>query len=388
MILRGRRIHIAGSTSPDSDPKKLAYAHSLVAQLVDMLANEGAAFIVPFGKEPFLNDRENGPSIIFDWTVAETIHKALKEGRTQPSGPNGRLIATVATTKLDQHIPGNRRVIFDDLRKANAIAMDFLASGWSGGAFRRQRYAQMGDIFIGISGGEGVEHAAVEYSSKGKPVIPLDLKLGSSMSDGAGGAGRLFERALAEPTQFFRVGKEHSAADLLHRIKTHDAEAPISDVVAATKDLLAALQAPRAFYVRLLNKKHSDFPSVEDFFRNTVDPVVKDLGYDPLEMGIGDNEYAWMNEAIFDSLHHSAAAVVDLTGLRPNCFMELGYGLGNKQRIIVTSRDDTEISFDAFALEAFRWNASDPTPDRIEGLRKYWARNINAPPLVRPREAK
>ena len=388
MNLGGRRIHIAGSTSPDSDPKKLAYAHALVAQLVDVLVNEGATFIVPFGKEPFLNDRADGPSIIFDWTIAETIHKALKEGRAQPSGPNGRLIATVATMKIDQHIPANRRAIFDDLRKADAIAMDFLSPGWSGGAFRRQRYAQMGDIFIGISGGEGVEHAAVEYSSKGKPVIPLDLKLGSSMSDGSGGAGRLFERALAEPAQFFRVNSGHSAADLLHRIKTHDAEALVSDVVAAVKDLLAALQAPRAFYVRLLNKKHPDFASVEDFFRNTVDPVIKDLGYDPLEMGIGDNEYAWMNEAIFDSLHHSAAAVVDLTGLRPNCFMELGYGLGHKQRVIVTSRDDTEICFDAFALEAFRWNAADAPADRIKALRTHWARNINAPPLVRPREAK
>ena len=42
--------------------------------------------------------------------------------------------------------------------------------GWSAGAFRRQRLAQLGDILIGVSGGQGVEQLAIEYSSTGKPV--------------------------------------------------------------------------------------------------------------------------------------------------------------------------------------------------------------------------
>ena len=75
---------------------------------------------------------------------------------------------------------------------------------------------------------------------------------------------------------------------------------------------------------------------MEAFFRNTVDPFVTDLGYAPCQMGVGKNDFAWMNQAIFDTLHHSAVVLVDLTGIRPNCFMELGYALGNNQRVIVT----------------------------------------------------
>src|SRR6185436_18647365 len=129
----------------------------------------------------------------------------------------------------------------------------------------------------------------------------------------------------------------------------------IENVVSAVINLLRALVPLRVFYVRLLNEKFPEYPSVEHFFRTTVDTLVTELGYEPLQMGIGKNEFAWMNQAIFDSLHHSSVALVDLTGLRPNCFMELGYALGNKQRVIVTARDDTKISFDAFALEAFQW---------------------------------
>src|SRR4051812_9230625 len=67
------------------------YIHSLVSELVAALASEGATFVVPFGKEPLLKDREDGPSIIFDWTVAEAVIDALKAGKARASGPNGRL---------------------------------------------------------------------------------------------------------------------------------------------------------------------------------------------------------------------------------------------------------------------------------------------------------
>ncbi len=388
MDIRGRRIHIAGSASPEADESKLEYAHTLVSQLVAAVASEGAAFIVPFGKEPFLTDPSDGLSIIFDWTVAASVHRALLANRATASSTNGRLITSLATSKTDEQIPATRRPIYDGLRDANAVALEFLDSGWTAGAFRRQRLAQLGDILIGISGGEGVEHLAVEYSAKGKPVIPLDIQLGASQRDGSGGAARLFGRALARPADFFRVNNGCSPGDLLDRTRTRDATVPIPNVVTAIISLLHALTPPPVFYVRLLNDKHADYAKVEAFFRTTVDPFVKNLGYAPVQMGVGKNEFAWMNQAIFDTLHHSAVVLVDLTGLRPNCFMELGYALGNNQRVIVTVCEGTDFPFDAFALEAFRWNESEPPDVCLERLRIHWQRNIDMPSLVKPKEAR
>ena len=205
MNIRGRRIQIAGSADIEADESKLAYVHSLVSELSLALAREGASFVIPFGREPLLKDRADGPSIIFDWTVAEAAHRMLKQGLAQSSSPNGRLVATLATTKTDSQIPLARRHIFDELRTSDAVNIEFLDPGWNAGAIRRRRSAQLGDVLIGVSGGEGVEHLAVEYSSQGKPVIPLDIQVGSSERDGAGGASRLFERALAQPDVFFRV---------------------------------------------------------------------------------------------------------------------------------------------------------------------------------------
>jgi hypothetical protein len=381
MNLRGRRIHIVGSAHPDSDQVKLTYVHNLIAKLTTALIDKGATFVIPFSKEPLLRDRENGPSIIFDWTVSEKAYEALCSGSALANGPNGRFVATIATSKTDSNIPESRRSIYEGLRDKLALSMEVLNPGWTAGAIHRERLAQLGDILIGVSGGQGVEHLAVEYSSKGKPVIPLDIKIGSSQNDGSGGAGRLFEKALATPNDFFRVEDGESAANLLDRTRTRDCTADTDKVVTAIIDLLQKLLPPRVFYVRLLNPDISENASVEKFFRGTVDPFVKELGYEPLQMGIGKNEFAWMNKAIFDSLHHSSVVLVDVTAQRPNCFMELGYALGNIQRVILTARKDTRIAFDVSALEAFQWEETEDPSKQLERFRAHWERNINMPNL-------
>ena len=388
MNLRGRRIHFAGSSAPDADETKLNYAQSLVTKLTAALAAQGATFVIPFGREPRLTDRIDGPSIIFDWAVAETVGKALKNGVAKATGLSGRLISTVSTSRTDENIPETRRALYSELRAAGAIEMKFLEPGWTAGALQRQALAKAGDILIAISGGQGVEQLAIEYSTNGKPVIPLDLQLGASSRDGSGGAARLFDRALSDHSTFFKTLDGRSAVDLLDQTRTRNGEIDADIVTAAVTKLLNALAPPRAFYVRILNSKLPDYPDVESFFRTTVDSLVTDLGYKPFEMGLGENEFAWMNQAIFDSLHHASVAVVDITGIRPNCLVELGYALGNQQNVILTARDGTDFPFDVFALEAFLWKGGEEPKAQLHRFKTHWERNINMPKLVRPNQAK
>ena len=237
-----------------------------------------------------------------------------------------------------------------------------------------------------MSGGQGVEHLAELYALSGKPVIPLDLDLGSSANDGSGGATRLAQKALEHPERFVRLADPGAAAGLLTRVSTRGGREDISEVVTAISDLIRALAPPSAFYVRLLNDSYEDYDSVERFFRGVVDPAVDQLGYRPIEMGRNSNEYAWINEAIFDSLHHSAVAIVDLTGLRNNCLMEYGYALGRAQRVILTARKGTLLPFDTQAIDCHMWEDDVEDTERIAQFQEYWRRNIDRPPLVKPRE--
>src|SRR5437879_10981282 len=125
MELLGRRIYIDGSADTEGNEDKLKYAHSLLSQLSFALASEGCTFVIPFGAEPFLKGRNEGSSIVFDWTVAEVVCRALRDGRAQPFSSSGRLIATFSTSKTEEQIPRNRRPIYDELRERNAISMEF-----------------------------------------------------------------------------------------------------------------------------------------------------------------------------------------------------------------------------------------------------------------------
>ena len=46
-----------------------------------------------------------------------------------------------------------------------------------------------------------------------------------------------------------------------------------------------------------------------------------------IEMGTERRDHAFIDVGIFENLHFSSVVIVDVTGERPNCFIELGYAL-------------------------------------------------------------
>ena len=382
MNLAGRRICIAGSASASTDPKLLSYGHTLVTELARALISRGALLLCGVGKNPRLTGDANSPALIFDWDVIEILAQELKRGNVTPGTPQGHAFAAIFTSKTASHIPPDKIAAWDCLINAKAVGIEYVQPGWTSGAVRRSHQARLSDILIAIGGGEGVEHLAREFLAQGKAVIPLDLRLGASTEDGTGGAHRLFGELQADPRSFVKLAKPESAGAILSRMDTAGGTKPFAKVVEAILDLIAELLPPNAFYVRLLNTNAPEFASVEWYFRQVVDPVVTGFGYHPVEMGRTDSSSPWINTQIFEKIHYSAVTIADLTGVRPNCFMELGYGFGRQRRMIITAKEGTDIPFDASPIEARMWNDATPVPKLMEELRDYWKRNINRPPLV------
>jgi hypothetical protein len=147
--------------------------------------------------------------------------------------------------------------------------------------------------------------------------------------------------------------------------------------------LMLDLAPPKAFYVRLLNPRHEAFTRVEAFFRHVVDPVVTAAGFQRVEMGTDTTEHAFINVGIFDTLHFASVAVVDITGERPNCFIELGYALRG-QRVIITAEEGTPLPFDQNAIPCHFWQKNLHNQKRQELLAEFWHKNVDRPPLVQP----
>ena len=166
-------------------------------------------------------------------------------------------------------------------------------------------------------------------------------------------------------------------------VTTRKGTEPDAEIAGRLISLLSMLAPPRAFYVRLLKKGHDHFGVVEAFFRGVVDPVVRAAGFERVELGTDETEYGFINVGIFDTLHFASVAVVDLTGSRPNCFIELGYAFGRAIRVIVTAEEGTKLPFDTDAVPCHFWKPDMNDKDRQQELEMFWSKNIDRPPLVR-----
>lgn len=382
----GRRIQIAGSANGKTNIDLIRYAHEIVRALTKSIISAGGGIVVGAGKEPRPdNSSPNVPSLLFDWTALEAVAESLQQNQTIWPLKLGLPIVVILSEKSESEIPDDRRQLYNTLVKSGQVRFEGIMPGARAAVFVRERQATFGDALVILGGGTGVEHLANLYLSRRKPVIPLDLALGASRDDGTGGASRLAKEARAEPGRFFRFNPTFANMEgtALASIVTRDGNVPATEVVANILDILAKLAQPTAFYVRLLNQDHPKFTAVESFFRNVVDSVVAETGMVRVEMGTDKSEHPFMNVAIFDNLHYSSVAIVDITGERPNCFIELGYALGNHNRVLVTAEKGTTLPFDQEAIPCHFWKPSGPLTKRKEAFVEFWKNNINRPPIIK-----
>ena len=250
------------------------------------------------------------------------------------------------------------------------------------GGVIREKQALKGDVLVAIGGGAGVEQLAKIYLDEGKSVIPLQCDLGAIVGDGNGGSSYLHGLALSETSSFFEL--RDGAGSSTGRLSTLRiaADCEPSAVAEATRSLIVDLSPPRAFYVRLLREDMDEFEPVESFFRGAVDPVVIESGFTPYEVGRHRSQSAFMNVEIFEGLHRAALVVADLTGVRPNCTMELGYALARRRRVVVTAMHGTLLPFDSDKLPTHFWNPEQPEEGLRTAFQAWLEQHIDMPPLV------
>ena len=84
--------------------------------------------------------------------------------------------------------------------------------------------------------------------------------------------------------------------------------------------------------------------------------VVESLGFKLVIVdGRKTSEESITNLEIFTKLHRSNVVIADMTGERPNNFIELGYALRGDSRVLVTARQGSNRPFDTDAIPCHIW---------------------------------
>ncbi|NLD92517.1 MAG: hypothetical protein GX639_07590 [Fibrobacter sp.] len=372
-----RRIHITGSISDDNNiatAEEVNRARNLIKAIVIDLIKAGACFVVPIDAEKMRSD--NLPKC-FDWLIWDTINDNL---HLRPSNATNPMIIAVKHHKNEVQIPEKYVGIWDRLRNSDLVQIEN-AAHWNMNSKRMEMQAQHGEILLTIGGGEGVLFLANLYHDAGKPVIPINLKLCTPNT----GALRIFEFGLSgnNAQRLFRTENGTTPHNWLNRIDM-TARKSVENQKQDIMNLLEALVPPTAFVVRLLNPEHSEYNDVQNFFDTVVQPVIEtDLGF-KLTVVDGNQpfEFAHIDQEIFTKLHRSSIVLADITGLRPNCLLELGYALGRGLPTLVLAKEGINPPFDITTFSGHHWKTNGSATERKNSFIAHYKAVINRPPLV------
>ena len=377
--LFGRRIHIAGSVSKDPlvAPKaEVERARKLIELLVPRLVERGATFVLPIDKE---KTRDDGLPICFDWLVLRVLNDCM--GSRPADAPEPYAVA-VQHHKTEKQIPRDLAGLWQDFRNSGHVDIRNIGH-WDMYSKRMEAQASRGDVLIALGGMDGVLNLANLYHDAGKPVIPLNLPITPS----GAGARRLFDDvglSVFNSSRLFRTKSRRAAHEWMAQISFMSVGRTSEQQVADVLRLLDSLEPPRAFVVRLMNEMEDLHSAVSDLFDLVVYPVVKEeYGYE-LVVVDGSQPYTsgTIPQDIFEKLHRSQVVVVDLTGMRPNCLVELGYALGRGLPTMMLAQDGEKLPFDIQGIPIYYWKSDDPVDKGRAKFREYWTNNIDRPHLV------
>ena len=378
--LFNKTIQIAGSSSKDTEMQIIQFSHDLIKFITKKLLERGAIIVSTVGREDRSNPSDaTTPSLVYYWDVLEALYEYAKTMSFSEKIKNS--VKIVSSEKTETQIPENRKQIWHELTSRNIVSLKHINPGWNAGAYKRQKQEKLSDALIILGGGEGVEHLASLYIAHGKEVLPLDIPLGSSRGDGIGGSFLLSRFAIVDPKRFIPRINENTASRLasLSYERWKNSHEDYANLIV---DFLEISVRPQVFYVRLLNKNEKEYPQVENFFRSVVDPIVEQFQYFARDMGVSEVNSAFLNTEIFYELHNSSVVITDISGLRPNCFIELGYAFGLNKKVLPTAIKGTKLPFDQSAIPCHFWDPKLSVEEQKESFLDFWIKNIDRPPLV------
>ena len=180
--MHGKFIMLSGSASPSCHADKLDIAFQFVRSFTGEVLRRGGGLVVLAGDEESTMD-EHGAPHVFDWLALREVEN-YAETTTGDSRPYARVV--MSDEAPESKIGDTNLRLLRNLEQRNVVELcPIRRELFTGGEYRKVM-AERADAVLAIGGGKGTYSAGTEMVAQGKPVLPLDLQLGSIADDGDG----------------------------------------------------------------------------------------------------------------------------------------------------------------------------------------------------------
>ena len=224
--MKGKFVLISGTASLSCEDEKLSVALEFIQHFTRQVLQRGGGIVVLAGDEESTKDQKGMPHI-FDWVALREVERYAERSVGSP-----RIYVRVVMSdktreeKLDN---ANLKTLIN-LEQRQAVEVRYIQRmQFTGGSYRRQE-AELSDALLAIGGGKGTHNSGRDMVALNKPVLPLDLAIGSISEDGEG-AVELHREMMTDPTQFFP--RTHEKA--INRIGTFSLQGQVNDAESAAR---------------------------------------------------------------------------------------------------------------------------------------------------------
>ena len=196
--MNGKFVLVSGSASRTCPDDMLELAIRFVGSFTEEVLRRGGGIVVLAGEEESARN-EQGTALIFNWVALRTVERFAQSTMTKPR-QNARIVMSdqAPESKIDD---ANLKLL-GNLEQRNVVEQIHIRREvYTGGEYRTVM-TDLADAMVAVGGGKGTYSSATAMTQLCKPVLPIDLRLGSITEDGEG-AVALHREMLADTDRFF-----------------------------------------------------------------------------------------------------------------------------------------------------------------------------------------
>ncbi len=219
--MKDRFILIYGSASYSCPETKLDRAIEFVKGFVSESLKRGGGLVV-LGVDEASTEDPSGKPHTFDWIVLREVLRFVESTSEAP-----RICARIVMSDqaIETKFDDKNLTVLSNLEQRGVLEVERIRrEEYTGGRYR-QIQLEVSDAMLAIGGGKGTYICGTDMLDIGKPILPMDLRLGSSSEDGEGAV--LLHREFTEnPRRFF----PSTHAEIADKIETLSLEREIHEV--------------------------------------------------------------------------------------------------------------------------------------------------------------
>ena len=219
--MEGKFVLLSGSASRSCESAKLATAIEFVQDFVREVLRRGGGIVVLAGDEESTKN-DDGVPCVFDWVALRAVERYAESAIGYPR-QYARVVMSDKT--YESKIKGDNLKTLKNLEQRNCLKVSYIARAKFTGGEYRDLQSELSDAMLAIGGGKGTYNIGIKMNSLGKPVLPLDLQIGSFSEDGDG-ALNLHKEMMSNPKDFFP--KMHT--DIINKLTTFSLNSAVNEI--------------------------------------------------------------------------------------------------------------------------------------------------------------